>query len=365
MSKLLHQLWNLLNPVWRFFRFLWKIFKTPLRLFTAFLKITWFLFPAVIFLLATFACFWQLSQGKDVLIDMLEKKYMGGIILLAILFYCLVSWYSSRILVYRKNELYKENETLAFHTPRLLGFLGFSVVWIALLRLPKDAYLPVTLPQYYAWILLAISVVSYFILYKQFKKLRDNNLRINKDISLDTEEELIEKEKKEKARFSKIYILMGCLTAGLLMLNTVITNSWLLFASIIILQIIFVFIVIIRRGRMAVKNKEKDTYEMPLDYPSRKAWQEAEKQKGNVFTIGIWERILYHANIPQKEKWFFISYNVITALSLVIYLLTIISYPFSVSLGSFASVLISFGVLVGFFSLITFASVVLKETDAG
>ncbi len=360
MSKLIHQLWNLLIPIWHVLRFLWKIFKKPLQLFTAFLKIIWLLFPAVIFLFATFACFWQLSQGKDVLNDMLEKKYMGGIILLAILFYTLVSWYSSRILVYRKNKLYQENENLAFHTPRLLGFLGFSIVWIALLRLPEDAYLSVTLPKYFDWGLLIISFASYFFLYKQFKKIRDKSLRITKDINLDTEVQLIEKEKKEKARFIKIYILMGCLTAGLLMLNTVITNSWSLLVSIILLQIIFVFIVVIRRGRMAVKNKDKDTYEMPLDFSSIEDWQVAEKQKGNEFTIGLWERVLYNANIPQKEKWFFITYNIITALSLVIYFLTIFNYNFSVSLGSFAAVIISFGVLVGFFSFITFVSIKLK-----
>jgi len=360
MSKLLQHFWNLLNPFWHFSRFLWRIFKKPLQLFTTFLRITGLLFPAVIFLFATFACFWQLPQGRDVLIDMLEKKYMGGVILLAILFYTLVSWYSSRILVYRKNDLYKENENLAFHTPRLLGFLGFSVVWIALLRLPKDAYLWISLPRYCDWLLLIISFAAYFILYKKFKKIRDEKLRITKDINSDTEEQLARKEKKEKARFNKIYTVMVCLVAGLLILNTVVTNSWLLFACIIILQIIFVFIVVIRRGRMTVKNNKKEIYEMPLDHPSIQHWQQAEKQKGNEFTIGLWERILYNANIPQKEKWFFIAYNVVTALSLVFYLLTIISYPFSVSLGSFASVLISFGVLVGFFSFITFASVVLK-----
>lgn len=364
MSRIFHRFWNLLIPVWHFFRFLWRIFRNPLRLFTAFLQIIWFLFPAVIFLIATFICFWQLSQGRDVLIDMLEKKYMGGIVLLALLFFTLVSWYSSRILIYRKKILYEKNEQLGFHTPRVIGFLGFSVIWIALLRLPKDAYLSFTLPGYVDWLLLMLSFVAYTFLYKKFKKLRDGKLRINKDIDTETQEVLEEKEKEEKLRFKKIYILIGCITVGLLMLNTVILNpyisSWVLLISIIILQVLFLFIVIIRRGRMPFKEKGKDVFEMPLDYRSPEEWQQAEKQRGNVFTLGVWEKILYHANIPQKEKWFFITYNIITALSLLVYFGTIISYHFSLLLGSFASVLNSFGVLVGFFSLITFASVVLK-----
>jgi predicted acylesterase/phospholipase RssA len=144
------------------------------------------------------------------------------------------------------------------------------------------------------------------------------------------------------------------------MLNTILTHAWLLLVSVILLQIIFLFVVIIRRGRMPFKDKEKERFEMPLDYASISEWQQAEKKQGNEFSIGIWERILYNANIPQKEKWFFISYNIITILSLLVYFCTIFNYGFSVSLGSFATVLISFGVLTGFFSFITFCSVILK-----
>jgi len=364
MSKLLHQVWNLLNPILIFFKFLWRYLRNPLKIFTAFLRITWFLFPAVIFVLATWACFWQLSQGRDVMIDMLEKKNMGGIILLAILFWTLVSWYSSRILVYRKPALYMENETLAFHMPRLIGFIGFSILWIALLHLPKDAYFHFTLLPYCNWLLLLFSFAAYVFLYKRFKKLREERLRIIK-LQADSQPQLQQKEKREKGRFKKVYIFIGCLTAGLLLLNSIsfsktLINAWLLLISIIILQILFLFIVIIRRGRMPVKDVVKDTYEMPLDYKSIEEWQNAEHKQGNDFSIGIWEKILYNANIPQKEKWFFITYNLIAAITLVIYFATISSYKFSVSLGSFSTVLISFGVLVGFFSFITFISVVSK-----
>ncbi len=358
MSHFLRRFWSLLNPLWYCARFCWKILKRPLLFFTAFIKIIWLLFPAVIFLFAIWICFWQLSQGKDVLIDMLEKKYMGGIILLAIMFWVLVSWYSSRILIYRKKTLYEENEEMAFHTPRLIGFTGFTIIWVALLRLPADAYIGITIPQWMSWVLLLLSFIIYRYLYKLFKKIRDKTLRIPRSIVTESFAELEEKEKQEKQKFRKIYILMGCLAAGLLMLNTVITNAWLLFFSIIILQLIFIFIVIIRRGR--VPFKDKDFFDMPLDYATIEQWQLAEKRKGHEFTIGIWERILYNANIPQQEKWFFITYNIITIFSLLVYFTTIVNYQFSVILGSFATVLISFGVLVGFFCFITFASVILK-----
>jgi predicted acylesterase/phospholipase RssA len=358
MSKIFHHFWNILMPVRHFFKLCWKVFKHPLRFFTSLIKIIWLLFPAVIFLFATWICFWQLSQGKDVLIDMLEKKYMGGIILLSILFWVLVSWYSSRILIYRKKTLYEENENMAFHTPRLIGFLGFTTIWIALLRLPKDAYMQFTLPKWFDCALLLLSFILYWYLYKLFKNFRDKTLRIPRNIVTESFKELEEKEKLEKLKFRKIYIVTGCLAAGLLVLNTLLLNAWLLFFSIIVLQLIFIFIVIIRRGR--VPFKDKDFFDMPLDYTTIEEWQQAERKKGHEFTLGIWERILYNANIPQQEKWFFITYNIITIFSLVVYFTTIVNYQFSVILGSFATMLISFGVLVGFFCFITFASVILK-----
>ncbi len=364
MNKLFSLFYNLLNPIWRLLQFIWRYLKKPLQIFTSFLQIIALLFPAVFFLLASWLCFWKLSQGKDVVIDMLEKKYMGGIILLAVLFFSLVCWYSSRILIYRKDNLFQQNEKLSFHLPRLIGYLGFSVVWIALLKLPSDAYLSFTLPKYFDWVLLLVSFGLYFVLNFFFKALMGTRLNVARNLDEDTPEQLAQKETKEKSVFAKIYLMCGCFVAFVLIINSfscgTVINAWLFFISVIILQIVFLFIVIIRRGRMPLKNEAKDVVEMPLHYQSIKEWQQAEAKNGNIFTIGIWERILYNANIPEKEKWFFVWYNVITALSLIVYFASIVSYGFSVMLGSFATVLISFGVLVGFFSLITFASVVLK-----
>ncbi len=360
MHNIIRLLWSVFTPVWTFLHFVWRFLKTPLRWFTSFLNILWYLFPAVVFLIATWACFWELSQGRDVLIDMLEKKYAGGIVLLAVLFFTMVAWYSSRIIIYRKKILYEQNEMLGFHMPRLIGFTGFSIVWIALLRLPEDAYLHISISKWAGWGLLLLSFLLYRFCYRRFKKFRDQKLRIIKHPASDSEAEMELKEQSEKQRFRKLYILIGCLAAGLLMLNTVLTNAWLLLVSVILLQILFLFVVIIRRGRVPFKEPGKEIFEMPLDYPTIQQWQQAEKQMGNDFSIGIWERVLYNANIPQKEKWFFITYNIITLLSLLVYLLTIFNYHFSVSLGSFATVLICFGVLTGFFSFITFCSVILK-----
>ena len=349
---------NLLDTIWKTIGSFWQLLKKPLSLLSVFSRITWLLFPAIFFLFATWACFWNLSQGRDVLLGMLEKKWVAGIVLLAILFWVMVSWYSSRILIYRKRIVYEDSPRLAFHMPRLMGYLGFSIVWIALLRLPKDAYLGVHIPKGYDWGLFLVSIVLYFLLDKLFATFRDKKLKMSPDENADTWDALKSKERLEKKKFTTIYILMGCLVAILLALNTLTKNAWLFFISVIILQLVFLFIVIIRRGRVPFKSVSTHAFEMPLDFGTIEAWQQSENEKGNPFSIGVWERILYNANIPRQEKWFFIAFNIISALSLIVYFITINSYSFSVRLGSFATVLIAFGVLVGFLSLVTFASVV-------
>ncbi len=360
MTKFFRFCWNLLNPLWHCFKFIWHKIKKPLYFLTALLRTLLYLFPATIFLIATWAIFWQLSQGKDVLIDMLEKKNAGGIILLALLFYTLVSWFSSRILIYRKPELYYFNKRVGYHAPRIIGFLGFSLIWIALLTLPKDAYLNVHISNKLSYALLLASSISYYFLNKKIKKFRDKKLHIYRNLNEDSQNELEQKEAIEKNKFKNIFILIGCFSSGILVLNTIITNAWLLFCSIIILQHVYLFIIIIRRGRVNFINDKEEILKMPLDYSQIEEWQKAESEKGNVFTIGVWERILYNANIPQKEKWFFITYNIITAISIIFFLTNIFNYRFSVASGSFTTTLISFGVLVGFFSLVSFSSVILK-----
>ncbi len=347
---------------WNALRICWRICKKPLQVFTVFLRTTWLLFPASIFCVIIWMAFWNLSQGKDVLIAALEKKWVGGITLLAILFWVLATWYSSRILVYRKKQLYEENEVIAFHTPRILGFMGFSIIWIGLLRLPALPELHFTFRLNpgldYCW--MGISVLVYIALFYVFKQFRDRKLKINSSNPLLTEEERQEKQRREKRKFYIIYWLSGCLVAGILVLNTVISNAWLLWLSVIILQIAFLFIIITRRQWLPLKSADQERFEMPLDYPTVQDWQQAEALKDNHFNIGLWERILYNANIPRQEKWFFITYQCISFASLVLYIVTIGNLSFSLMLGSFATVLLAVGILIGFFSIISFISVSLR-----
>jgi predicted acylesterase/phospholipase RssA len=359
MYKLIFACWNLL-------RFCWRIIKAPTQAFTIFLRTIWLIFPAAFFVLAVFTCFWQLSQGKDVLISMLEKKLVGGIVLLALIFWVLVTWYSSRIIIYRKKQLYADNkryEQIVFHTPRLLGFIGFSLIWIALLKLPRLPHLNFLFRLHKGMdvLWLVITILAYFALYKWFKFIRDKKLMTIDQLAAQPDAINADQLARLKLKFRQLYLFIGCVVAGLLILNTIFANAWLLLSSIVLLQIIYLFVVVSRRGPgFAQAANGFYQMKMPQDHGTIKDWQQAEDQKGNHFVLGLWERLLYNANIPAQEKPFFIIFNIIGLLSLTVYFITIFNYQFSVMLGSFATVLLAFGILVGFFGMISFISVALR-----
>lgn len=345
------------NGIRDFIATCWEKIKPFLLVLSVLVRNIWLLLPGILFLVFAFLCFWMLSQGKDVLIDMLEKKWMGGIVLLAIIFWVMATWYSSRLIVYRKESLYRQHKSIGNHMPRLMGYLCFSIIWISLLALPQDAYVGITLSPLMQFGLLALSIGLYFILNKKFGKIRDE--KISKlPLAVKDHEITDEMEEAEKKRFIIVFKFVACLVIGLLSLNTIITSSWLKILSIIALQISFHFLVVIRRGRVPATQCEQQP--LPHKLTDQKTITVTEHKKLKEIKIGRWEKFLFNNRVPVRESLFFKAYNYVSAASLLVYLFLIFNYPFSVTLGSFATVIIGFGVLVGFFSAVTFSSVVSK-----
>src|SRR6476620_5968834 len=135
----------------------WKFVQRPLQVLTVFLRYLWLLFPSFLFLLISGLCFWQLLQGKDLLIASLEGKWGASVLMWAAVFWVITTWYSSRMLVYKRDSLfrcgreffdnveppglinrlyYSCSEWIGFQLPRLLGYLGFAILIIGYLQLP-------------------------------------------------------------------------------------------------------------------------------------------------------------------------------------------------------------------------------------
>src|SRR5579875_1403948 len=155
--------------------------KKLLQVFTVLLRYIWLFFPAFLFLILAYFCFWHLSQGRDLLISGIEGGLSKGVLLIALIFWVFTTWYSSRILVYKRDSLfhcgkdfyneppakawnidwilYKCSEVVGFHLPRLMGYLCFALIALAYAQLPF-----IKLPAGGALLLLVLYLLLYMVL---------------------------------------------------------------------------------------------------------------------------------------------------------------------------------------------------------
>src|SRR5215212_7242888 len=98
-----------------------------LRFWRNLFAITWLYFPAILFLMLGFACFWKLTQGKDLMIITLENRDVFSYFIVAQVFWSYVTWYTTR-LIGKAKEFEHPNEdpewtTMRVQGPRLLAYL--------------------------------------------------------------------------------------------------------------------------------------------------------------------------------------------------------------------------------------------------
>ena len=100
------------------------------------LELVWIFFPGILFILLSLFVFTQLLQGKDVIALALESAYRGFFLLIGLLFWSGVTWYTARLIAYNHDSLFLKARNALYHAPRLMGFLCFTVLMYAFLKLP-------------------------------------------------------------------------------------------------------------------------------------------------------------------------------------------------------------------------------------
>ena len=328
-----------------------------LRIITIMLRMAWYLFPSVFFLLATYACFWSLSQGKDVLISAIEKQGANWVILLSLIFWVLVTWYTGRILIYHKTDLFNSSKAISFHAPRMLGFLGFSVVWLAFLqlpRLPEQGFTWRVSGTAASWILWVGTPIIYIVLYRIFKRMRVYyfwNIKRKEAPGISFNE----MEKARGAAYRKIFWILRLALVLVFVVNIIWDNAKLLLISMLVLQLMYLFAVIWRRGALIFEK-------MPALYKDKKTWAAMEgiNWKQSNWLTRFRYSIFYHANISRKERGFFTFFNLVSAIGLYCYLRAITVMSFANKTGTLPFILLAFAVLVGFFALLSTISIINK-----
>ncbi|MEO5594192.1 MAG: patatin-like phospholipase family protein [Chitinophagaceae bacterium] len=328
-----------------------------LKSITIILRLIWYLFPSFFFLFAAYSCFWSLSQGKDVLISVLEKKGANWIILLSLIFWVLVTWYTSRVLIYLKPELNKASKAIAFHGPRMLGFFGFSIVWLSLLQLPElpNQHFSYPISSTAASLSLWLGTpILYGILYWFFKKCRVVFFwRQGRSAAPGISAEDLEKARMKA--YSKVFWILRILLALVFLINIFFNNATLLLFSIIFLQLMYLFAIIWRRGALLFEK-------MPARFDNIKSWAVTEDiDWPNLNWLQkTYYGILYYGNISKKERAFFGFFNLVTAIAVYYYLRAIFVMSFANKTGTMPFILLAFGVLAGFFALVSAISIITK-----
>lgn len=296
------------------------------------LKVLWIFFPAILFVSLGAEVFLHLSQGRDVIVAATESQFRGLFIMLGLIFWVYVTWYSGRLIAYNHDGIFAVAPKLLFHIPRLLGFGCFLVIILAMANLPI-----VNTPAWLIWIIILADLALYFLFHFLFEKIKEGH---------------------NKPQLVKYRIIVRVVTVVTALSIGLINKPAFYVVGLLIIQLGFLFLVIIRRKIRETQVVEKGMKTTTIQ-KQPKGW--LEKFLG-------WVLIDNRSSKPREwiqyeielEKGLFFWFNIFAFAALVVYLLTIFNLRFSIFISSFPFVLLAFGVLLGFGNFVTLLSTKLK-----
>jgi hypothetical protein len=297
-----------------------------------FVRAAWLFFPAILFLLLAYMCFWQLSQGKDLMIITLENRKVFGLFLLALVFWVYMTWYSSR-LVSKAKEFQEPNShpmwlTLRIQGPRILAFTCITLIILAFFQLPY----PDTpkLSKTICTILFWFSFSWYFFVYQFWNWfLKETNADF---------------EKKMKF-WHLVRIISYIALSGITLLVVISRWTWGLIVLLLCYQVALVLLILIRRNIIEAKGAYN--------------YQHADKNAASPKKISTWKKIKLLVT-DEEDKLYFRGFNIISALAAIVYLSTVFSVKFSTWIGPFPFCFLAFGVLLGLGNFVAVLSVLAR-----
>ena len=297
-----------------------------------FVRAVWLFFPAILFLFLTYECFWKLTQGKDVMIITLENRKVFGLFLLALIFWVVITWYTSRLVAKAKEFQDSDNHlmwtTLRVQGPRILAFTCITIIILAFFQLsfPETPKLSTGICNILFW----FSFSWYFFVYQFWNRFLERN----------------DKDGKSKIKFwQKVRFIAYAFLAAATLFVVLFKWIWGLIILLLCYQVGFVIMILIRRNIIDTNN------EYSFQHPER--YQTASKE------ISAWKK--FKQLVTDKEdKKYFQAINIISLLAAIVYFSTIFSVPFSTWIGSFPFLLLAFGVLLGLGNAIAMISVLLR-----
>lgn len=302
--------------------------KKGLQQLAILLQLLWAFLPGIIFILFAYIFFTGFVQGKDIIFTGLKSRQTGLFFIIGLLFWVLITWYTSRLIAYNHDRLFQVARKGLYHTPRILGFACFTVIIIALNVLKSSENNDLK-----QWMIVGISAIGYTVLHPLFEKIKNKSNR------------------KTLILYRKGLCLLFVIIIGTMVwLNTSLAYICLL----PVLQAGYLFLVITRKKISETETKlhhipQQESLTHPLlAYHDVVVW---------IFTDKEGKRDpLKKELMIQTEKNIFRWFNIFSITALLIYFVAVFSISFSRYITALPIILLSFGILLGAGNIITLFS---------
>ncbi len=306
-----------------------QILKKTLQQIAIILQVIWAFMPGILFIGIGYLFFTQFIQGKDIVITAMNSRQSALFMLIGLFFWVLITWYTSRLIAYNHDRLFHIAKEGLYHTPRILGFLCFTVITIAF-AVADHQLDNGPIPYWIAF----LNTIGYIVFYPLFEKI------------------------KRDAKRSLLLQIRNALwvSSFTIVVLLVYYNEKTTYLTLIpVLQVSYLYLVITRR-----KISESSLAHYPLpdhekinsirnNYKSFVLW---------VFTDPAAHRSPANKEVMiQTEKNIFFWFSISSIFAIAIYIIAVFSLTFSKYLTPLPIILLSFGVLLGAGNIITLFSI--------
>lgn len=289
-------------------------------------------FPSILLLTIAYAFFKDFVQGKDIILTGLQSRQTSFFFLVGLLFWVLITWYTSRLIAYNHDRLYLIAKKGLYHTPRILGYLCFTVILLSFTALYP------AFDNFYIHIgILVLNLIVYGVLQHFFEIIKNRKRR-----------ELL-------IRFRIItWVAFILIIAVMVVVNKLQTYIYLL----PVLQTGYLYLVITRR-----KISESSTKHSKI--PSWWALTTS-RDKYRQFITWIFtdpasrKEPVQNDVVIQTEKNIFSLFLLFSVSALIIYLNAVLNIHFARFISPLPIILLSFGVLLGAGNILSLLSTKLQ-----
>jgi hypothetical protein len=302
--------------------------KKGLQQLAILLQLLWAFLPAILFILFAYVFFSGFVQGKDIILTGLKSRQTGLFFIIGLLFWVLITWYTSRLIAYNHDRLFQVAQKGLYHAPRILGYACFTVTIIALAVLN-----PAESNNWIELMILSISAIGYAVLHPLFEKIKNKSNR-----------------KALILYRNGLWLLFIIIIGTMVLLNTILSYICML----PVLQAGYLFLVITRK-KISENNQKhhpdpahKNLINIQLAYHHLVVWIFTDKE-------GKRESLKKELMI-QTEKNIFLWFNIFSFAAMLVYFAAVFSISFSRYITSLPIILLSFGILLGAGNIITLFS---------